>query len=118
MIGIAISVLTIIALPDPITFFAGMVGWGLCFWVAVPRILNRVAEWSLVAEERVGDAQGIMALGRSVGPAAASLLVGHGHFGGLAVFTGVGLAGVPQITPVSIPRGRYAAYARSISGGS
>jgi len=93
MIGITVSVLTIIALPDPITFFAGMVGWGLCFWVAVPRILNRVAEWSLVAEERVGDAQGIMALGRSVGPAFGSVLVGHGQFVGVGVFSTLGLTG-------------------------
>lgn len=93
MVGVTVSVVAIAMVPAPATFFAGMAGWGFCFWMSVPRLLNHVADWSFVPEERVGDAQGIMALGRSVGPAAASLLVGHGHFGGLAVFTGVGLAG-------------------------
>jgi len=93
MVGVTVSVVAIAMVPAPAAFFAGMAGWGFCFWMSVPRLLNHVADWSFVPEERVGDAQGIMALGRSVGPAAASLLVGHGHFGGLAVFTGVGLAG-------------------------
>ena len=93
MVGVTVSVVVIAVVPAPATFFAGMAGWGFCFWMSVPRLLNHVADWSFVPEERVGDAQGIMALGRAVGPAFASVLVGSGHFGGLAIFSGVGLAG-------------------------
>jgi predicted MFS family arabinose efflux permease len=68
-----------------------MFGWGLAFWISVPRVLGRVAEWSLAPEERVGDAQSVMALGRAGGPAIGAALVGPGHFEGLAIFAGAGL---------------------------
>jgi hypothetical protein len=86
-----VSATSIVVLPGAIVFYAGMFGWGFAFWMAVPRVLGRVAEWSLVPDERVGDAQSIMALGRAAGPAIGAALVGSGEFGGLVAFTGVGL---------------------------
>ncbi|HSM02957.1 MAG TPA: MFS transporter [Acidimicrobiia bacterium] len=91
MLLVAASASSIVAFPGAISYYGGMFGWGFAFWMAVPTVLGRVAEWSLVPEERVGDAQSIMAVGRAAGPSVASVLVGTGEFGGLAVFTGVGL---------------------------
>ena len=87
----AVSATSIVLIPGPIVFYAGMFGWGFAFWMAVPRVLGRVAEWSLVPDERVGDAQSIMALGRAAGPAIGAALVGSGEFGGLVAFAGAGL---------------------------
>lgn len=93
MVGVAVSVAAISGFPSSATFFVGMFTWGLSFWMAVPRVLDHIAHWSFVPEERVGDAQGTMALGRAGGPAIGALLVGSGRFGGLGVFSVVGLAG-------------------------
>jgi predicted MFS family arabinose efflux permease len=87
----AVSATSIVLFPGPVVFYAGMFGWGFAFWMAVPRVLGRVAEWSLVPDERVGDAQSIMALGRAAGPAIGAALVGSGEFNGLVVFAGAGL---------------------------
>jgi len=94
---VAISAGSIVVFPGRAAFYAGMFGWGFAFWMAVPRVLGRVAEWSLVPEERVGDAQSLMALGRSAGPAIGAVLVGSGKFGGLAVFATAGLCGATGV---------------------
>jgi len=92
MVAVSVSASAIAAVPEPPVFFAGLAIWGFAFWMAVPRILARVAEWSLVPDERVGDAQSVMALGRAAGPTAAAVLVGQGSsYVPLAVFTGSGL---------------------------
>ena len=88
---VAASASSIVLFAGPVSYYAGMFGWGFAFWMAVPTVLGRVAEWSLAPDERVGDAQSVMALGRAVGPGVASVLVGSGRFGGLAVFAGSGL---------------------------
>ena len=92
MIGITLSASTLVAIPHPVAFYGGMFGWGFAFWMAIPRILSAVADWSLVPDERVGDAQSIMAVGRAVGPVVGAVLVGAGSFGRLGVFSGTGLA--------------------------
>ena len=56
-------------------FLVGITLWGFCFWMATPTILRSVALWSLAPDERVGDAQSSMALGRAIGPAIGSVLV-------------------------------------------
>ena len=91
LVLIAVSATSIVLFPGALTYYIGMFGWGFAFWMAVPTVLGRVAEWSLAPDERVGDAQSIMALGRAAGPSVAALLVGNGKFGGLAVFAGTGL---------------------------
>jgi predicted MFS family arabinose efflux permease len=90
--GTALSVALITALEVPAAYVVGMVTWGVCYWVAVPRVLGHIAAWSFAPDERVGDAQGIMALGRAVGPACGSVLIGSGRYAGAAVFTVVGLS--------------------------
>ena len=75
----------------PIVFIAGLTTWGFCFWMATPSILRGIAVWSVVPQERVGDAQSAMALGRAAGPAVGALLVGHGTFGAVGAFSATGL---------------------------
>lgn len=74
-----------------VLFYAAMALWGYAFWRAVPAVLQDVAAWSLVPEERTGDAQGVMALGRTLGPAAGGALLGAGSF------TGVGIEAVAGV---------------------
>lgn len=89
---IAASVITMVFVPEPVAFFAAMAAWGFAFWMAVPTVLGGIAAWSLVAEERVGDAQSIMAVGRAVGPAVGGLVLGSSStFGPLAVVAAAGL---------------------------
>ncbi len=77
---------------NPIAFYAAMALWGFAFWMAVPLVLSHVAQWSLVPEERTGDAQAIMALGRVVGPAAGAALLGVGSFEAVGIGAASGLA--------------------------
>jgi predicted MFS family arabinose efflux permease len=90
--GTAASVALIAAVEEPVAYAIGMVAWGACFWLAVPRVLSHIADWSFLPDERVGDAQGIMALGRAIGPVFGSLLIGAGRYAGAAIFTVVGLS--------------------------
>ena len=73
-------------------FGIGLVMWGFCFWMATPRILESIAKWSLVPDERVGDTQSSMAVGRAIGPAIGGALIGSGTFTGVATFAVLGLA--------------------------
>jgi hypothetical protein len=91
LVLVSVSATSIVLFPGALAYYIGMFGWGFAFWMAVPTVLGRVAEWSLAPDERVGDAQSIMALGRAAGPSVAAVLVGSGRFGGLAVFAGTGL---------------------------
>lgn len=72
-------------------FFAGLTIWGFFFWMATPNILRSVAGWSLAPDERIGDAQSTMALGRAAGPAIAAVLIANGSFSALGAFSVGGL---------------------------
>jgi MFS family permease len=89
--GIALSAAAVGFGGAPILFVAGLVAWGFCFWMATPNILTAIAAWSLAPDERVGDAQSAMAVGRAAGPAVASVLVADGSFDALGAFAVVGL---------------------------
>lgn len=80
LLAIAGSVLAVAVVSIPVAFFAALALWGYAFWRAVPVVLTRVAEWSLVPEERTGDAQAIMAFGRMLGPLAGGGLLAIGSF--------------------------------------
>jgi predicted MFS family arabinose efflux permease len=95
---IAVSVVVMVFVPEPPGFFLAMAAWGFAFWMAVPTVLGGIAAWSLVPEERVGDAQSIMAVGRAAGPAAGGLVLGASStFGPLAVFAAVGLVAAAAV---------------------
>jgi DHA1 family inner membrane transport protein len=49
-------------------FLAALVGWGFLFFMGIPAAFGLLAARSRFPEERAGDAQAIMALGRVFGP--------------------------------------------------
>lgn len=75
----------------PWLWFVAIGLWGGFFWLTVPRLLRAVALWSLVPDERVGDAQSVMAAGRALGPALGGLVLGADRFAALGVFSVVGV---------------------------
>jgi DHA1 family inner membrane transport protein len=58
----------------PVVFYAAMVLWGFAFWMGVPGAFALLAKRSRYADERAGDAQAVMAVGRVAGPLAGGLL--------------------------------------------
>ena len=90
-----------------IWFYLGLVWWGFAFWMGVPGVLEMLAARSLRPDERAGDAQGLMAFGRSLGPGLGGVFVDGGAFAGLAVAAGVGLT-LSGLIVVGVQEGREA----------
>ncbi len=88
----AATTAAMIFIPHPVVYFLAMGLWGFTFWLGVPDTLALLVERSLSPAERSGDAQSIMAVGRSIGPLAGGLVVGDGNFAALAVAATVGVA--------------------------
>ncbi len=70
--GCAIIVATT---PWPWLFLGALVVWGFFFWAAIPGVFEVLATRSHYPEERVGDAQALMAAGRAGGPLLGGLLI-------------------------------------------
>lgn len=60
---------------NSVLFFAAIVLWGLGYWMAMPGVFAVLAKASAFPEERAGDAQAMMALGRVGGPLLGGLLL-------------------------------------------
>ena len=86
-------------------FYIGMTWWGFAFWMGVPGVLQMLADRSLEPSERAGDAQGVMALGRAVGPALGGAFVDAGALVALAVTSATGIA-VAGTTIIGVKEGR------------
>ena len=52
----------------PLVFLLAMTMWGFSFWMGIPGAFSLLAERSNFPDERAGDAQAIMAVGRVIGP--------------------------------------------------
>lgn len=78
MAATAVCAVLVALTSSPVVFFAAMAVWGLAFWLAVPEVFSLLAERSATPEERVGDAQAIMSLGRIAGPIAGGALLATG----------------------------------------
>ncbi len=98
ILSMALANATVAFVHHPVALFLGMGLWGFSFWMAVPDLLGRIADWSLVPQERVGDAQAMMALGRAAGPLIGAVLVGDGAFGTLGLVSSTGIASVALLT--------------------
>ena len=77
--------------PEAAVFVVGMTLWGLAFWIAAPRVMSSIADWSPAPDDRVGDAQSAMAVGRAIGPAIGGLFLVSGGFSALAIWSVTGL---------------------------
>jgi predicted MFS family arabinose efflux permease len=84
-----------------------MAWWGFAFWMGLPGVLEMLAARSLRPDERAGDAQGLMAFGRSIGPGLGGVMVDGGNLGALAVAAGVGLT-LSGAVVVGVQEGRAA----------
>lgn len=56
-------------------FLTALVVWGFFFWAAIPGVFEVLASRSRYPQERVGDAQALMAAGRAGGPLLGGLLI-------------------------------------------
>ncbi|GMQ98333.1 MAG: hypothetical protein BMS9Abin17_0841 [Acidimicrobiia bacterium] len=86
-------------------FFLGMAWWGFAFWMAVPGILQMLVDRSLEPSERAGDGQGLMALGRALGPAMGGYFVDAGGLTTLAVISGLGITASGGVV-IGVKQGR------------
>lgn len=101
---------------NAVLFLVGITLWGFFFWMATPTILRSIALWSLVPDERVGDAQSSMALGRALGPAIGSTLVAGSSYRAVGTMAVAGLvASALTVLGVSIyRRDRTPTHTRSV----
>jgi len=88
-------------------FYVGMTWWGFAFWMGLPGVLEMLVARSLRPDERAGDAQALMAFGRSVGPGLGGVMVDAGSYGALALAAGVGLT-LSGVVVVGVQEGREA----------
>ncbi len=79
-------------------FLAALIVWGFFFWLAVPGVFEVLASRSRYPEERVGDAQSVMAAGRAGGPLLGGLLIDSAG----AVILGVVGAGLMVIAAAGV----------------
>ncbi|HSL73933.1 MAG TPA: MFS transporter [Ilumatobacteraceae bacterium] len=89
----ALCALTIAVSRSGVLFGIALVGWGFVFFMGVPAAFNLLAARSRFPEERAGDAQAVMALGRVFGPLVGGALYASGSTNTL----GVAAAGVMAV---------------------
>ncbi len=84
-IATALCALAIAASRSGLVFAVAIVGWGFVFFMGVPAAFNLLAARSNFPEERAGDAQAMMALGRVFGPLLGGALLAAGSEGTLGI---------------------------------
>ncbi len=86
-------------------FFIGMAWWGFAFWMSVPGVMEMIASRSLERSERAGDTQGLMAVGRALGPAMGGAFVDAGALVALSWVAGIGVSAA-GVTVIGVKEGR------------
>jgi predicted MFS family arabinose efflux permease len=81
----ALCALTIALSRSGLLFGAAMIGWGFVFFMGIPAAFTLLAARSNFPEERAGDAQAVMALGRVFGPLLGGALYAAGSTGTLGI---------------------------------
>jgi len=81
----ALCALVMAASRNPLVFGGALVGWGFVFFMGTPAAFNLLASRSNYPEERAGDAQAVMALGRVFGPIMGGALLAAGSASTLGV---------------------------------
>ncbi len=81
----ALCALAIAGSRSGVVFGIAIVGWGFVFFMGIPAAFNLLAERSSFPEERAGDAQAMMALGRVFGPVMGGALLAAGSEGTLGL---------------------------------
>lgn len=91
-VAVAVSVAMSFVTPFAWLSVLGLWLWGFAFWVTVPKVLRLLEDRSDRPGERTGDAQGIMAVGRIVGPVTGGGLEAAGGFVLLGTVSAIGIA--------------------------
>lgn len=66
------------AIHVPVVYAFALIAWGFVFFMGIPTAFTLLASRSRFPEERAGDAQAVMALGRVFGPLLGGTFIGSG----------------------------------------
>jgi predicted MFS family arabinose efflux permease len=116
-LGTAVCAVLIAGVRSDVAYSIALVGWGFTFFMGIPAAFGLLASRSAFPEERAGDAQAVMALGRVFGPLIGGALIAHGSTGTLGL-TSAGIIGSAAILLLYVDR-HYVAdvFARTSSAG-
>lgn len=89
-----------------VVFAAALIGWGFVFFMGVPATFALLAARSRFPEERAGDAQAVMAVGRVFGPLLGGALLASGSTTSLALVSAGVLVGAAAML-LYIDRDRF-----------
>ena len=106
MAATAVCAIVVATTDWPWLFLGALVVWGFFFWAAIPGVFEVLARRSRYPEERVGDAQALMAAGRAGGPLLGGLLI---DYAGVVVLGLVG-SGLMLIAAIGVFTTRNAAH--------
>jgi predicted MFS family arabinose efflux permease len=81
----ALCAITIAVARSGTLFGIALIGWGFVFFMGIPAAFSLLAARSNFPEERAGDAQAVMALGRVFGPLLGGVLYASGSTGTLGL---------------------------------
>ncbi len=87
-LGTAVCAVVIGVSRDPVAFSAALIAWGFVFFMGIPAVFGLLAARSNFPEERAGDAQAVMALGRVFGPVLGGAFIAAGRVEALGVVAG------------------------------
>ena len=100
------GVAAVVTVNGPVAlFFIGMAWWGFAFWMGVPGVMEMISSRSLERSERAGDTQGLMAVGRALGPAMGGAFVDAGALVALSWVAGIGVSAA-GVTVIGVKEGR------------
>ena len=91
--GTAVCSVLIASVRNGFVFAIGLVGWGFIFFMGLPAAFGLLAARSAYPQERAGDAQAIMALGRVFGPLIGGALLASGSSTSLGIVAAGIIAG-------------------------
>ena len=89
-----------------VVFGLAIVLWGFVFFMGIPAAFNLLAARSNFPEERAGDAQAVMALGRVFGPLVGGALLAAGSTGTLGIVSS-GILGTGALLLLYVDRDRF-----------
>ena len=100
------GVAALVTVNGPVAFFfIGMAWWGFAFWMGVPGVMEMISSRSLERSERAGDTQGLMAVGRALGPAMGGAFVDAGALVALSWVAGIGVSAA-GVAVIGVKEGR------------
>ena len=89
-----------------VIFGAAVVTWGFVFFMGIPAAFGLLANRSAFPEERAGDAQAVMAVGRVFGPLLGGALLASGSTTTLG-FASSGVMGLGAVLLLYVDRERF-----------